>query len=150
MKLGRPFATLNVYFVEPRRLAELRVSDAPAPPVGGLDLSPTQHGEVVSTLGAKDFVLQSTGAPWPLVHLPAGPSRWGASHAAYLRAGASRLVADGAPGPACFALDVRLARERAFLEAQGVVPGAVATVYAFATTRRASGAPWVHLATSEI
>lgn len=150
MKLGRSFATLNVYFAEPRQLASLSVEGAPQPPTGGLDVSPSVKVEVMSTAGSKDFVLQSTGARWPLVHLPAGPSQWGDSHAAYLRRGGQQLVRQALPGPACFALDVRLEAERRFLEDQGVKPGAFATVYAFSTTRRVRGLPWVHFATSEI
>lgn len=150
LRLGGAFATLHVYFVEPARLAALSTTGAPASPTGGLDLSPTASAEVVSTAGAKDFVLESTGRPWPLVHLPRGPARWGASHAAALQRGGERLLREGLAGPACFALDARLVHERRFLAQQGVEPGAVATVYAFSTTTRTRGAPWVHLATSEI
>jgi GNAT superfamily N-acetyltransferase len=150
LKLGRPFATLHVYFADPRQLASLDVEGAPLPPTGGLDVSPSVTAEVVSTAGSKDFVLQSTGARWPLVHLPAGPSQWGDSHAAFVRRGGQQLVREGLLGPACFALDVQLEAERRFLEARGVKPGAVATVYAFSTTRSVRGLPWVHFATSEI
>lgn len=151
MKLARPHATLDLYFVAPDTLARLDVQGAPAPPsIPGLDLSPAETRDVVSTLGAKDFVLESTGQPWPLVHLPRGPSGWGASHAAYLRRGGEALVREGAPGPACFGLDRRLEAERAFLASRGLEPGAVCTVYALATTRKVRGSHWVHLATSEI
>lgn len=151
MKLGRPHATLDLYFVAPRALAALDVRGAPATPSApGLDLSPAATRDVVSTLGTKDFVLQSTGRPWPLVHLPRGPAGWGDSHAAYLRRGGEALLREHAPGPACFGLDQRLGAERAFLAARGLQPGAVCTVYALATTPRARGARWVHLATSEI
>ncbi|MDX2013176.1 MAG: GNAT family N-acetyltransferase [Myxococcaceae bacterium] len=151
MKLGAAVATLDVYFVEPQRLAALETAGAPTPMTGaGLDLSPAVTQDVVSTAGAKDFVLQSTHAPWPLVHLPAGPARWRGSHAEYLARGGRALVEAKAPGPACFALDVRRGAERDFLAGQGVRPGAVCTVYGFSTTRRTRGAAWVHLATSEI
>lgn len=151
MKLGAEVARLNVYFERPEVLARLRVDGAPPTLRGpGLDLSPGESRDVVSTAGTKDFVLASTGAPWPLVHLPRGPSGWGPSHASYLVRGGRALVEQGAPGPACFALDERLVAERAFLEGQGVRPGAVCTVYGFSTTRRTARAPWVHLATSEI
>jgi GNAT superfamily N-acetyltransferase len=151
MKLGAAVARLSVYFVEPSRLAALEVRGAPdVVTAGGLDLSPAVTQEVVSTAGAKDFVLQSTGAPWPLVHLPAGPNRWGPSHASYLVRGARELLASRAPGPVCFALDERRTAERAFLAGQGITPGAVCTVYGFATTARVRGHDWVHLATSEI
>lgn len=151
MKLGAAVALLDVYFVEPGRLAALEVTGAPPPMTGGgLDLSPAVTQDVVSTAGAKDFVLQSTGAPWPLVHLPAGPHRWGRSHADYLARGGRALVAAKAPGPACFALDVRRLAEREFLSAQGIRPGAACTVYGFSTTGRTRGAAWVHLATSDI
>jgi GNAT superfamily N-acetyltransferase len=151
MKLGAALATLDVYFVPPATLAGLHVSGAPRPRLeGGLDLSPAVTHDVVSTAGAKDFVLESTGAPWPIVHLPAGPASWGASHAAYLVRGAQRLVEQGTPGPVCFALDQRHHAERDFLAQQGLSAGAVCTVYGFSTTRRTRGADWVHLATSEI
>ncbi|MCA3012782.1 MAG: GNAT family N-acetyltransferase [Myxococcaceae bacterium] len=151
MKLASAVARLHVYFERPEVLAALKVTGAPPPPAGaGLDLSPEASTEVVSTAGLKDFVLASTGAPWPLVHLPRGPSGWGASHAAALARGGRALVQQGAPGPACFALDDRLEAERHFLEAQGVRPGAVCTVYGLSMTRRMATVPWVHLATSDI
>lgn len=151
MKLGTSFALLNVYFVEPAKLAALNVEGAPATPTSaGLDLSPSIEADVVSTLGAKDFVLQSTKQPWPLVHLPRGPAGWGRSHAEFLRRGGERLLGLQASGPACFALDQRLSAERDFLRHRGIEPGAVATVYAFSTTRRTRQVPWVHLATNEI
>ncbi|MFZ5441097.1 MAG: GNAT family N-acetyltransferase [Myxococcota bacterium] len=148
MRLGRPFARLEVFFVEPRRLALLDPTGAPPPPrAPGLDLSPLADVDVLSTAGAKDFVLQSTRQPWKLVHLPRGPSGWGASHAAYVARAGARLEPEAL---ACFALDERLVAEREFLRARGVTSGAVATVYALSTSRKAFGAPWVHLATSEI
>lgn len=151
LRLGTTFARLHVYFVAPERLATLDPAGAPAPPrTAGLDLSPEVTAEVTDRHGAKDFVLQSTGLPWTLVHLPLAPSRWGTTHAEYLRRAGEGLVARGAPGPACFALDERLVAEREFLAARGVTPGAGCTVYGFATTRRVGGAAWVHLATSEI
>ncbi|MDP1828873.1 MAG: GNAT family N-acetyltransferase [Archangium sp.] len=151
MRLGSSFATLDMYFASPATLAGLDVSGAPATPKSpGLDLSPAEQRDVVSTSGSKDFVLRSTGKPWTLVHLPRGPAGWGESHAAYLRRGGEQLVKDGAPGPACFAIDRRLTAERGFLKARGLEPGAVCTVYALATTTKVRGATWVHLATSEI
>lgn len=151
MKLGASFAVLDVYFVEPAKLAALNVEGAPSPPTSaGLDLSPSVHTDVVSTLGAKDFVLQSTKQPWPLVHLPRGPQGWGRSHADFLRRGGGQLLERQATGPACFALDQRLVAERDFLRSRGLEPGALATVYAFSTTTRTRRVPWVHLATSEI
>lgn len=151
MKLSHAFARLDLFFVAPAQLAALEVSAAPATPSArGMDLSPGAQDDVVSTAGRKDFVLQSTGKPWPLVHLPRGPSGWGGSHAAYLRRGGERLVREGALGPACFGLDRRLTAEREFLASRGITPGAVATVYALSTTWRSWGAAWTHLATSEI
>lgn len=151
MKLGAAFALLNVYFVEPTKLATLNADGAPPTPTSaGLDLSPFIEAEVVSTLGSKDFVLQSTQQPWPLVHLPRGPAGWGRSHADFLRRGGEELLRRAATGPACFALDQRLTAERDFLRGRGLEPGALATVYAFSTTTRTRHAPWVHLATSDI
>lgn len=153
-RLARPGARLAVYFVEPARLAALRTDGAPPPPPpGGMDLSPTPASRppgLASTAGRKDLRLRSTGAPWPLVHLPLGPSSWLPSHAAHLRRAGEALVAEGLPGPACFALDERLADHVAWLAAQGITPGAVCTVYTFGLPGAPRPSPWVHLATSEI
>ncbi len=149
LRLGRPFALLDVYFASPSQLATLDVRGAPQTnAAGGLDLSVAVQADVVSTSGAKDFVLQSTGKPWPLVHLPRGPGGWGDSHAAYLRRGGEQV--GNAPGPVCFALDRRLQAEREFLASRGLLPGAVTTIYSFSTSRKTNGHTWTHLATSEI
>jgi hypothetical protein len=149
MRLGSTFATLDLYFTAPAVLAALNPNGAPATPTApGLDLSPAEQRDVVSTAGRKDFVLRSSGKPWTLVHLPRGPAGWGESHAAYLRRGGALLA--GEPGPACFAIDRRLTAEREFLGSRGLTPGAVCTVYALATTTKVRSAAWVHLATSEI
>lgn len=150
MRLASTLATLDMYFAPPATLASLDLGGAPPTPrTPGLDLSPAEQRDVVSsTAGRKDFVLRSTGKPWTLVHLPRGPSGWGESHAAYLRRGGAQLA--GQPGPACFAIDRRLTAEREFLASRGLTPGAVCTVYALSTTRKVRGAAWVHLATSEI
>ena len=153
-KLARPGARLSIYFTDPAQLAALRVDGAPPPPApSGMDLSPDPQSRppgLVSTAGKKDLRLHSTGAPWPLVHLPLGPSAWGASHAAYLRRAGEALVAEKLPGPTCFALDDRLADHVGWLAAQGITPGAVCTVYTFGLPGAPKPSPWVHLATSQI
>jgi GNAT superfamily N-acetyltransferase len=124
MKLGAAVAVLDVYFEPPARLAQLDVSTAPQLRLEGLlDLSPAEQREVVSTAGSKDYVLESSGKPWALLHLPRGPAGWGASHASYLQR---------------------------FLASQGVRPGAACTVYGLSTSFGTWNAAWVHLATSEI
>jgi GNAT superfamily N-acetyltransferase len=151
MRLASGFARLAMYFVEPSQLASLDVKGAPPTPrAPGLDLSPAVTVDTLSTAGTKDFVLQSTSAPWPLVHLPRGPSGWGESHAVYLRRCGEQLISARASGPACFALDERLLAEREFLSTRGLRSGAVCTVYALSTTRLTRGVGWTHLATSEI
>ncbi len=153
-KLARPGALLQVYFVEPAKLAALDVRGAPPPPPpSGIDFSPSPECRspgVASTAGRKDLRLRSTGAPWPLQHLPLGPSSWLPSHAAYLRRAGEALVAEGLPGPACFALDERLDDHIAWLAVRGIAPGAVCTVYTFGLPGAPKPSPWVHLATSEI
>ncbi|HEX8953596.1 MAG TPA: GNAT family N-acetyltransferase [Polyangia bacterium] len=153
-KLARPAARLQVYFTAPAQLAALRVDGAPPPPPpSGIDFSPAPESRapgLASTAGRKDLRLHSTGAPWPLQHLPLGPSAWLPSHAAYLRRAGEALVAEGLPGPACFALDERLADHVAWLQQQGITPGAVCTVYTFGLPGAPKPSPWVHLATSEI
>jgi len=152
-------ARLNVYFAPPERLAALDVRSAPPSPRldEGLDLSPSPppaHVEppgLVSTAGRKDLRLRSTGgSPWPLVHLPYGPARALPSWPHYLRASGEAMGSRGLPGPACFAVDLRLDAHVRWLSRHGIEPGAVCTVYALPLTLRSRGASWLHLATSEI
>ena len=151
LRLGAPFATFDVYHVAPERLTALDTSVAPSTQTGaGVDLSPSVTQDVVSTCGSKDFVHESTGRRWPLVHLPTGPTAWGASHADYLVRSAKHLVASDEPGPACFALDRRLVAEREFLARRDISASATYTVYAFSTSHRTRRAAWAHLATCEI
>lgn len=143
--LGR----LQVYFVAPEALADLDLTDAPPPPTTpGLDLSPTAQTDRVSTAGRKDLRLESTGEPWPLVHLVRGPRAWDAGLGPYLkRCGAAER---GSGAQLCFAVDERLGPQIDWLARQGVVPGAVCTVYGFAWPRTLRPVRWLHLATSEI
>jgi hypothetical protein len=146
----RPFARVAIYFAPPTALAALDLTSEPqATAHDVLDLSAeTPLPDTVSTAGRKDLRLASTGAPWPLVHLPRGPSAWGGSFGTYLkRAGGSLGDRDVL---ACFAVDERRTEHVAWLASQGVTSGAVATIYAI---RRKLGFPraaWAHIATSEI
>lgn len=157
-KLLRPAATLAVYFEKARTLASLDERDAPrAPREALLDLSPrvsaTCEGPgVTSTAGRKDLRLLSTGAPWPLWHLPLAPDAWGPSLAHYLsECGRWLSPRHGDDATACFALDRAFTDHIDWLGARGVSPGAACTVYtlrlALPTGRRPLRA---HLATSEI
>lgn len=154
-RLAGKAATLAVYFVEPERLARLSLSGVPArpDPDAGVDLSFVTTGHVeppglVSTAGRKDLRLRSTGEPWPLVHLPLGPTAWAPSYGHYLRACGEALATRKAI--ACFALDERMDSHISWLEEQGIGRGAVCSVYALDLTLRARRARWLHLATSEI
>jgi hypothetical protein len=156
MRLTHPAAELAVYFVPPERLAAIDPSGAPPPPgPDGLDLSPdaisrSDEAGTVTTRGAKDLRLDSTAKPWPLFHLPLGPRHWLPSHGAYLRGAARAMALRGDPGPACFAIDLRLADHVAWLESQGVTPGARCTIHALGRRPIPRRIPWIHLATSEI
>ncbi|HEY7953996.1 MAG TPA: GNAT family N-acetyltransferase [Polyangia bacterium] len=151
MKLGRPAARLSIYFVAPEKLAHLDPSGCPPPPVGGIDLSPDLVCDppgLLSTAGRKDLVLESTGHPWPLVHLPLGPAWWRPSFGHYLRRSGELL--GGKDAVACFGLDDRLEDHARWLASQGIVSGAVCTVYALRLPGAPQFSPWVHLATSDI
>jgi len=156
-KLAKAAAALAVYFVEPSRIAALSLAGTPATPdpEEGVDLSYEPTGRVeapglVSTGGTKDLRLKSTGQPWPLVHLPYGPSRWTPSWGAYLQACGETLASTRPSSIACFAVDQRLGTHISWLASKGIEPGAVCTVYALDLTLRARRAAWLHLATSEI
>ncbi len=155
-KLGAPTARLSIYFVEPARLAALRVEGAPPPPSGaGLDLSPDAPASVTapgwtSTAGCKDLRLRSTGEPWPLVHLPLGPSAWTPTFAAYLQRCGQAIVREGRPGPCCFSLDERLADQIDWLLSKGIEAGATCNVYSFRLPGAPRREPWLHLATLQI
>jgi hypothetical protein len=152
LRFGRPAARLAIYFAAPDRLASLDPSRCPPPPrEGGLDLSPDpacRPPGLISTEGRKDLRLVSTGQPWPLVHLPRGPSSWTPSWGHYLRACGAALVGSGAS--ACFAIDERLRDHVDWLASAGVEPGAVCTVYTLRLPGTKPLAPWLHLATCEI
>lgn len=154
--LGR-LGKLAVYFAPPERLAALSLAECPPPPDpdDGVDLSFVTTGDVedpglVSTAGRKDLRLRSTGQPWPLVHLPYGPTRWRPTWGHYLKACGETLVARHPGSVACFAVDERMVSHMSWLAAQGVERGAVCSVYALDLTLRARRASWLHLATSEI
>jgi len=152
MRLARPAARLAVYFVRPDALATLPLGSCPPPPPeGGLDLSPdARHSPdgTTSTSGSKDLRLDSTGKPWPLVHLPLGPRTWRPTWGAYLSRAGRALT--GTDATACFAVDERLADHTAWLAAAGIRPGAACTVYLLRLPFAPRPEPWVHLATSEI
>lgn len=151
-RVGRAYATLDVYFAPADLLVALD-GDGPTVLPGGAELSPRGAPQVVSTAGQKDLRLVSTGAPWPLAHLPRGPAEWGRGLGDYLRRGASEATTTQPGALCCFALDARLADQRAWLAARGVTPGASAAVVGLATpllSRALARAPWLHLATSEI
>lgn len=163
-RLAGKAATLAVYFAEPQQLARLSLSGEPSrpDPDAGIDLSFVTTGHVeppgmVSTAGRKDLRLRSTGQPWPLVHLPLGPTAWNPSYGHYLRACGEALTSRGSgEGPrtgramACFALDERMDSHISWLAGQGIERGAACSVYALDLTLRGRRAKWLHLATSEI
>ncbi len=151
-RLGRAFARLRLFFARPATLASLE-GDAPPPPEGGAELSSRGAPLVLSTSGRKDLRLVSTGAPWPLVHLPRGPAEWRGGLAEHLRAAGRELLAAPHGTLACFALDERLTVQLDWLAERGLAPGATATVIGLAEPfahRKLVRSPWVHLATSEI
>jgi hypothetical protein len=150
-KMGKASARLAIYFIEPARLAAIDPAGAPPPPSSaGLDLSPDATAPWMTTAGKKDLRLKSTGKPWPLQHLPLGPSHWTPSFAAYLQRCGQALVDGGHPGPCCFSLDHRLADHIEHLESRGIHAGATCTVYSFRMPGGPRPEPWVHLATSQI
>jgi hypothetical protein len=147
-KLSRPAAQLHVYFAAPAALAKLDVAPAPTPPrTSGLILGQSEPLRE-STAGRKDLRLVSTGQPWPLVHLPLSPIA--AGWAQYLRETGASLLQARPVVSACFAVDQRLTNHVAWLETQGIAPGAVCTVYSWRLALRPTRSAWVHLPTSEI
>lgn len=156
LRLGRTDARLALYFVPPARLAGLDVSRAPLPPSSpGIELgpgpaTPWEALGLCSTGGRKDLRLLSTGQPWPLVHLPLGPSAWTPSWGAWLRACGEALVARQPSVTACFAIDERLDEHVTWLAGEGIRPDTVCTVYSLALPLVRGDASWVHLPTSEI
>ena len=155
LKLVRPWMRGVLYFAAPASLAALDPAACPPTPepATGLDLSPDATGTppgFTSTAGRKDLRLLPHGTPWPLVHLPRGPSSWRPSWGHYLRACGEALVKEGAPGPTCFGLDERLVAHRTWLAAQGLAPDAAYSVYGLDLTGAVRRATWIHLASSEI
>jgi hypothetical protein len=150
MRLGRPAARLHVYFIPRAHLLMMEPAGCPPVPPGGLDLSPDAiHDEsgLTSTAGCKDLILESTGQPWPLWHLPLGPRAWTPSFAHHLRR-AAEAMPEGST--ACFSLDERTSAVVDWLRAKKIEPGATCTVLMFRLPFAPKPDPWVHLATSEI
>ena len=153
LRLGRPMSRCSVYFAPPAALCALAPASCPPPPAtAGLDLSPSEPVSDIlcSTAGRKDLRLVSTGKPWSLVHLPAGPASWNPTWGHHLRRAGEAMVARGAPGPACFAIDDRLTDHVDWLASQGVRAGASFTIYGLSLGRTARPHGWIHLATSEV
>jgi hypothetical protein len=155
LRLARPWARCDLYFVPPSALAALdpRGCPPPPPPAEGLDLSPQPRHQppgLVSTAGSKDLRLAPDGRPWTLVHLPLGPASWRPDLAHHLRECGRAMLEVGLAGPACFGLDQRLADHRQWLASAGLQPEALFTVRGLDLTGAARRSRWIHLAPSEI
>lgn len=105
---------------------------------------------LVETTGSKDLRLDSSGKPWPLVHLTFAPWDASPSWGGWLRGCGERLAARTDGALACFALDQRLAAHHQWLENAGIAAGAGCTVYGLALPGWVDRTEVVHLATSEI
>lgn len=159
---GRIASTLGItrlFFVPAAELADLQVGEeAPVPQGLGLDLSPSfrdpKHPPIVTTRGTKDFRLTSTNEPWPLVHVACGPRQWEEGLGKSLVAGANAALALDSSAICCFALDVRLHQQMAWLARRGLEAGATCTVYGFSMDARLpvpiNRTRWIHLATCHI
>lgn len=155
-RLMSPLAELALYFVSPEQLRGLG-DGPPAPPDNGLDLGGTHAAEgaplspvplTVSTAGRKDLRLESTGAPWPLVHLPQSPQHWVGGLGGMLAQAAEEIPTDAL---ACFGVDRRLDDHTRWLRDRGLGDGATCTIYALSYPGTVpADLPWVHLAPSEI
>lgn len=148
-RLARRIATLHLYFESPANLALLDLRGEPPPPqTAGLDLSPELLAD--STASKKDLRVKSTGARWPLIHLPLNVVVAAARHGSY---GTYLKRAGGAvEGSAvtCFALDERLPQHVSWLRECGVSPSTQCSIYALVWPGLLRGVSWCHLATAHI
>lgn len=155
MRWMRPAARLSLWFTSVEALRALPAGGPASPTSPGLLLSAPDAPPFTDTDGRKDLRLVSSGARWPLVHLPAPPTAWGPDGlSGWLRASGEALAAARPDATVCFALDERLTDATGWLVANGLPVGATATVYVWGWPHRVAaflrGAQWVHLATSEI
>ncbi len=146
LQLGTTLANFALFFVAPEQLSRVAGAGPNLMVQRALALSPEGVAESVSTAGAKDLRMASTGKGWPLVHLTVAPWRTG-SFGDYLRRQGLQLPAGST---ACFALDRRLTGHLDWLATSGITPGAHCTVYGLALNRSIRRAEVAHLATSEI
>ncbi len=145
---------MKVYFAPATALARLDLSHAPPPPADTcFECSPLPPPDLrepgfCSTAGRKDLRLESTGAPWPLVHLPLGPADWKPTWGAYLKR-CGEAVGEAA-GLTCFSIDGRQDDHVQWLAGQGLQPGAVCRLHTLRVPWGPRPAAWVHLSTAEI
>jgi hypothetical protein len=156
LRLGRVSSRVAMYFVPPARIAALDLAEAPPPPEApGLVLGPSarvplEGAGYCTTAGRKDLRLESTGEPWPLVHLAAPPAAWKDGWGGDLRRAGEEL-ASRSDGPlACFTVDERLADHVEWLRARGISPDTTCSVYALDLSFSRGAPAWLHLPSSEI
>ncbi len=129
-------AQFNLYFVPPTQLLELP-DNSPAPkPSPHVNFSPDRAQSLFTTRGTKDFILQSTNAPWSLVHLDLASQPSLALHEA-LKSGAQDAVhSQPADALACFAIDKKRRDQIDWLANHGISSTSTCTLYAMQVHNR--------------
>ena len=149
-KITKPVAEFFVYFVAPEQLKGSATAPPKHPFETCLRLSASQEELLHSTNGRKDFVLQSTRAPWNIIHLGAIGSDPEAFAQRLANAGAT-LRADNPNALLCFAVDSRRQNLIHWLSLQGITTETrcvVGSVSFFCPSLHR--AEWADISTAEI
>jgi hypothetical protein len=149
-KLTKPVAKFYVYFVPPEQL----MGSTTSPPAHTFErclrLSAPQEELIHTTNGRKDFMLQSTGTPWNIVHLGAiGMDT--EMFAQRLANAGEALRAENPQGLLCFAVDSRRKNLIHWLSHQGITTETrcvVGSVSFFCPSLHV--AEWADISTAEI
>jgi hypothetical protein len=124
-RLVKPFCVFDIYFIEPEKL--LKLTSPPPLPSGIINLSENKQNNIEWNIDKKEFILQSTGKPWILAHLP---SLSNISVVNYFTNAGEAIIKKDPNALACFALDNRITEWKDWLQKNGIQSETTCVMYA--------------------
>ena len=145
---------LDIYFTSAEDLLRLGDDSPMLPPIEDSACLSLSDKEIIDNTGLKDFKLQSTGEPWPLVHLSMPVKRWSEKFGSHLKECAEKMLGESAQKVLCFSLDSRLLSVKTWLNRYGIFHGAACNIHSCPNTLLGQSplqqARFIHLDTSQI